>query len=119
MATNSMMPSMYTAPQGLDELLVADEPAIEVEIEDPESLKIAMGGVEIELEPEEETGDEAFDANLAEHMDENELQKVASDLMGEVDGDIASRKDWVEMFVRVVPIGGGLVKRPVQLGAAT
>jgi hypothetical protein len=106
MATNSMMPSMYTAPQGLDELLVADEPAIEVEIEDPESLKIAMGGVEIELEPEEETGDEAFDANLAEHMDENELQKVASDLMGEVDGDIASRKDWVEMFVKGLEVLG-------------
>jgi hypothetical protein len=106
MATNSMMPSMYTAPQGLDELLVADEPAIEVEIEDPESLKIAMGGVEIELEPESETGDEAFDANLAEHMDENELQKVASDLMGEVDGDIASRKDWVEMFVKGLEVLG-------------
>ena len=106
MATNSMMPSMYTAPQGLDELLVADEPAIEIEVEDPESLKIAMGGVEIELEPEEETGDEAFDANLAEHMDENELQKVASDLMGEVDGDIASRKDWVEMFVKGLEVLG-------------
>jgi hypothetical protein len=106
MATNSMMPSMYTAPQGLDELLVADEPAIEVEIEDPESLKIAMGGVEIELEPEEEIGDEAFDANLAESMDENELQKVASDLMGEVDGDIASRKDWVEMFVKGLEVLG-------------
>jgi len=69
-------------------------------------MKIAMGGVEIELEPEEETGDEAFDANLAEHMDENELQKVASDLMGEVDGDIASRKDWVEMFVKGLEVLG-------------
>jgi hypothetical protein len=102
MATNSMMPSVYSAPQGL-ETLAEDLPVIEVEVElEP----MAVGSVEIELEPESETGDEAFDANLAESMDENELQKVASDLMGEVDGDIASRKDWVEMFVKGLEVLG-------------
>ena len=106
MATNSMMPGLYSAPQGLADLVEDREPDVEIEIEDPEALKIAMGGVEIELEPESETGDEAFDANLAESMDENELQKVASDLMGEIDGDIASRKDWVEMFVKGLEVLG-------------
>jgi hypothetical protein len=102
MATNSMMPSVYSAPQGL-ETLAEDLPVIEVEVElEP----MAVGSVEIELEPESETGDEAFDANLAEYMDENELQKVASDLMGEVDGDINSRKDWVEMFVKGLEVLG-------------
>ena len=106
MATNSMMPGLYSAPQGLADLVEDREPDVEIEIEDPEAVKIAMGGVEIELEPESETGDEAFDANLAESMDENELQKVASDLMGDVDGDIASRKDWVEMFVKGLEVLG-------------
>ena len=106
MATNSMMPGLYSAPQGLADLVEDREPDVEIEIEDPEAVKIAMGGVEIELEPESETGDEAFDANLAEYMDENELQKVASDLIGDVDGDIASRKDWVEMFVKGLEVLG-------------
>ena len=95
MATN-IDRSLYSAPMGLDE---TQEPAIEVEIENPESVEIRAGGLEILLEPESETSDVPFDANLAEHLDDAVLGTIASDLVDLVEADINSRKDWVEMFV--------------------
>ena len=89
----------------MDPELLSDEPAIEIEIEDPEAVSIGIDGLEIELTPEPETADD-FDANLAEFMDEGDLQSLASDLMGDVEGDISSRKDWVEMFVKGLEVLG-------------
>ena len=85
--------------------LMTAEPAIEIEIEDPESVKLGIGGVEIDLMPEPETAEE-FDANLAEYMDEAELQSLASELVSLVDADINSRKDWTEMFVKGLEVLG-------------
>jgi hypothetical protein len=45
--------------------MLGKEPAIEIEIEDPESVKIGIDGVEIEIEPGKDS-DEDFDANLAD-----------------------------------------------------
>jgi hypothetical protein len=107
MATNSMVPGLAELPVDLMEMAGADMPAIEIEVENPESMSISMDGVEIDLEPGSETeGADDFDANLAEFMDEGELQSLASDLMGDVDGDVASRKDWVEMFVKGLEVLG-------------
>jgi len=105
MATNSMMPSLYAAPTGI----VAEEtPAIEIEIENPEGLKIGVDGVEIDLMPDlgAEGEEVEFDANLAEHMDDSELAKVGSDIMTMIEADIASRKDWVEMYVKGLEVLG-------------
>ena len=102
MATN-IDRSLYAAPVGLEQ--EGEGPEMEIEIEDPESVKIGIDGLEIELVPEKETGED-FDANLAEYMDEGELQKLASDLVGQVEADISSRKDWVEMFVKGLEVLG-------------
>jgi hypothetical protein len=64
-----------------------------------------MGGLEIELEPEAETAED-FDANLAEYMDDGDLQSLASDLVGLVDADINSRKDWADMYVKGLEVLG-------------
>jgi len=105
MAT-SMFPSLSQAPLGLDALAPeeGDGGAIEIEIEDPEGVRLNMDGTEIDLMPE--VDEEAFDANLAEEMDKGELQKVASDIIEMVDADIASRKDWVEMYVKGLDVLG-------------
>jgi hypothetical protein len=96
--------SLYAAPLGIDE---ADAmPEIEIEIENPEGVAIGMDGLEIEIEPGEEGDEEEFDANLAELMSEAELQSVAEDIMGDVEGDISSRKEWVEMFVKGLDVLG-------------
>lgn len=93
--------SLYAAPQGLEELAAMDAqtPPIEIEIEDPESVTIGVDGQPIlTIEPEEE-GEDDFNANLAEYIDEEELESIASELIGEYDEDIASRKDWIQTYV--------------------
>jgi len=96
--------SLYSAPEGLEALAVEEAP-IEIEIEDPESVSVGIGGVEIELTPEEPTED-TFDANLAEFMQEAELQKIASDIMELIEADINSRKDWVDTYVKGLDVLG-------------
>ena len=89
--------ALYRAPLGMD-TTAENEQAIEIEIEDPESVRIGIDGLEIEIEPGEES-DEDFGANLAEYMDETELQNLAGDLIGDFEGDVASRKDWIQTYV--------------------
>ena len=101
MATNSMNPSLYSAPTGIDE--GANEADLEIEIVDPESVTIRAGDMEIEIVPD---GTPAFDANLAEEMDNGQLQSIASELVEMVDTDITSRKDWVEMYVKGLEVLG-------------
>jgi len=96
-----MSPSLYQAPMGIDAGLA--EPDLEIEIEDPESVTIKTGDMEIQILPQ--TAEE-FDANLAEDMDDGELQKLASELIDLVDTDIQSRKDWVEMYVKGLDVLG-------------
>ena len=84
---------------------MGDEPMMEIEIEDPESVKLSTDGVEIELERAAETAED-FDANLAEYMDEGTLQSLASELVSLVDADINSRKDWAEMYVKGLEVLG-------------
>jgi len=100
----SIEKSLNPAPLGLDALEVEDAPVMEIEIVNPEGLTIGVDGVEVDLMPE--TEDEDFSDNLAEYIDESELQKIASDLIGMVDTDINSRKDWVEMYVKGLDVLG-------------
>lgn len=95
MATN-FDKALYQAPQGLDS--TEDMDGIEIEIEDPESVSIGLGDLEIDIEPERESTDD-FDANLAEYMDEGELQELAGDLLSDFDDDIDARKDWMQTYV--------------------
>jgi len=85
---------LYQLPQGL-EAINDQEPAIEIEIEGPEAVKIAIDGLEIEIREEEAE----FDKNLAEDIDSQTLSTLANDLIGDVDSDISSRKDWIQTYV--------------------
>jgi hypothetical protein len=87
--------SLYAVPMGLEAISQEQEP-IEIEIENPESVSI--DGLEIILEPEDED-EEDFDANLAEYIDEKELLSICNELIDDVEGDIASRKDWIQTYV--------------------
>ena len=92
--------SLYAAPQGLEELAAMDQasPQIEIEIEDPESVRIDMGDMEIEIEPDKDSEDD-FNANLAEFIGEDVLQSLAEELISDYDEDVASRKDWMQTYV--------------------
>jgi len=97
MATN-VDKALYQAPQGLESL--TDEPDMEIEIVDPESVKI--NGMEIV--PEENGAD--FGCNLADEMDERTLTTLSGDLLGDYDADISSRKDWLDTYVKGLKLLG-------------
>lgn len=93
--------ALNQAPMGLtDEALMqgALDPDIEIEIEDPEAVKIGLDGLEIEIEPGKEESDD-FNENLAEIISEDQLTELVGDLLGDFDDDIASRKDWIQTYV--------------------
>ena len=96
--------SMYELPQGLEAAAASMEP-IEIEIEDPESVKIGIDGLEIEIEPEEETADD-FDANLAEYIDKGYLAQMCNELLGDVEGDVSSRKEWMQTYTDGIELLG-------------
>lgn len=91
--------SLAQMPVGIEEMAqqMMGEPDIEIEIEDPEAVKIGIDNMEIEIEPGE--ADEAdFYANLAEEMDPGELEGLGQELLGDVDTDLQSRKDWEDTY---------------------
>jgi hypothetical protein len=99
MATN-IDKALYQAPVGMME---SQEPDIEIEIEDPESVKIGIGGLEVEITP----GDEAdFDSNLAEEMDDRQLSTLAGELLEDYENDINSRKEWLTTYVNGLKLLG-------------
>jgi len=96
--------SLMEAPQGIAAMAAEIEP-IEIEIVDPEEVRIGVDGAMIDLMKSEPRAED-FDANLAEFMDENELQLLASDLIGNYEQDLASRKDWLDTYVKGLKILG-------------
>jgi hypothetical protein len=72
-------------------------PPIEIEIEDPESVGIKIGDLEIDIEPG--VDEDEFNKNLAEDMDDSVLTTMASELVSDYEDDLASRKDWIQTYV--------------------
>ena len=100
MATSSMDKGLYAAPMGMEQEM--DAP-IEIEIENPDSVDIGIGGLQIHIEPE--TADE-FDANLAELMDDSDLKGLSSELIDDFDKDTRDRRDWIQTYVEGLKLLG-------------
>ena len=104
---------LYAAPVGLEDLegdLEGMEemeiPEIEIEIVDPEAVTLSDGSMEITLMPGMEGDFSEFGGNLAEMMDEDALEGLSSDLVGQVKADIEGRKDWADTFVKGLDVLG-------------
>ena len=98
-----MEKGLYAAPLGLDE---QKEEALEIDIVNPDMVTLSDGSVEITLIPEKEDVDDDFGSNLAEQMDDGELQTLASDLLEMVDSDVNNRKDWADTYVKGLDVLG-------------
>ena len=95
---------MYQAPQGING---EDVSALEVEIVNPDMVTLDDGSMEVTIIPEPEgamMGE--FDENIAESLDENQLSGIANDLLGLIDSDVESRKDWADTFVKGLDVLG-------------
>jgi hypothetical protein len=87
--------ALYQAPLGIEQEAENEMP-IEIEIVDPESVTIGVGGLEIEIIPSVE---DDFSENLAENMSDEDLALLAGDLISDFEDDISSRKDWIQTYV--------------------
>jgi hypothetical protein len=92
----AMDKGLYAAPLGMEQEM--DAP-IEIEIEDPESVSIGMGDIEIDLEPRKQSKGKDFDANLADEMDDADLDLLGSELVSDFEKDVMDRKDWIKTYV--------------------
>ena len=97
--------SLYAAPEGFSDVEDLAGPPIEIEIEDPESVSIGIDGIEIEIEKREPTAED-FDANLADFMEDSELESLGGDLVAEFEKDIGDRKEWIQTYVEGLKLLG-------------
>ena len=97
---------LYAAPEGID-ASEEEGAALEIDIVNPEMVTLDDGSVEITIIPDADMGDMMpFDTNLAEGMEESDLNELADDLVGLVSADIDSRKDWADTFVKGLDVLG-------------
>ena len=97
---------LYAAPEGIDEYIEEYAGELEIEIVNPDMVTLDDGSVEITLVPGEDIEPTSFDANLAESLDDNALARISNELVGYVDTDIDSRKDWADTFVKGLDVVG-------------
>ena len=98
---------LYQAPVGLNTNPDEETPELEIEIVNPESVTLDDGSMEITIVPDADTGDTIpFDGNIAEILDDGELNTLANDIIGAVDSDVDSRKDWADTFVKGLDVLG-------------
>jgi len=103
----------YAAPMGLEDLEGdlegvedMDISELEIEIVDPESVTLADGSMEITIIPGNEQDFSEFGANLAELMEDSDLETLSGELVGQITTDIDGRKDWADTFVKGLDVLG-------------
>jgi hypothetical protein len=101
---------IFSAPLGMgDDITDMEEmevPDLEIEIVDPEAVTLSDGGMEITIIPGTEADFTEFGGNLADIMDERDLASLSDELMGQVQSDTDSRKDWADTFVKGLDVLG-------------
>jgi hypothetical protein len=100
----AMDKGLYAAPAGLMDI-PTDGPMLEIEIEDPEEVRIGIGDLEIDLNPQKKNSAE-FDINLAEEMDASDLDRLGGELVEEFGKDIMDRKEWMQTYVEGLKLLG-------------
>ena len=99
---------IFSPPLGMDEEMESgQEVDLDIEIVDPEAVTLSDGSMEVTLIPDAEIADMAdFNANLADFMEDSDLRELSDDLVGLVEADMDSRKDWVEAYVQGLDVLG-------------
>lgn len=99
----SIEKGLYSAPEGME---AEEAPELEIEIVDPEMVRLDDGSVEITIIPGDEESETEFDANLAEYMDKSAMSELASDLIEAYENDLQSRKDWEDTYTEGIKLLG-------------
>ena len=103
---NDIDKGLYTAPQGLEDLADQIDDMEDVEIDVLDEDEFGDDDIIIDLDPSETAGDDDFDDNLAELVDEKVLVELSSDLVSDYESDVSSRKDWIDTYVEGIELLG-------------
>ena len=96
---------LYQAPQGIQP--TPNGADMEIEIVNPDMVTMDDGSVEVTIIPGmENAGTGGFDENIAETLEDKELNLLSNDIVEMVDSDVDSRKDWADTFVRGLDVLG-------------
>jgi hypothetical protein len=109
---------LYEMPEGIDgELMgemgeeMAPDAMVGIDVvtegDLPVMVELEDGSVEISFGEEIEDIDAApFDANLADYLDDRQLQTISGDLCEAIEGDMAARRDWADSYVKGLDVIG-------------
>ena len=93
-------------------------PEVEVEVVNPDAVGISVEGESMVIDFTGEMADELIgpehDANLAEFIDEGELQNLAADLVDDFVADRQSRKEWARSYVKGLDLLGMKIEERTQ-----
>ena len=95
MATNFDTPLSTPSPSFAGEITYPDDVG-------PEGIEVLLEDAPLEFAPEPV----AFDDNLAETMNEKDLQTLSNELMDLFDQDLNSRQEWVKDYVKGMKVLG-------------
>ena len=93
---------LYELPDGIEDM-EESEAVIAIDVMSDDGVEVVLEDGSVEITFGEEAGDvdsAPFDANLAEYLDDQALTKIANDLVGSVETDVNSRKEWADTFVK-------------------
>ena len=80
-----------------------------LEVIESGSFETEDGGIEFgQEEVIQEMNTVPFDANLADYMEEDQLQNISNDLLGGIEEDKSSRKGWEEAYEKGIKLLGTL-----------
>ena len=99
---------LYEMPEGIEDM-GEGEAIVAIDGMSDEGVEVVLedGSVEITFGEENEDIDAApFDANLADYLEDGQLQEVSSELCEAVEGDMAARRDWAETYVAGLDVLG-------------
>ena len=93
--------------------IIKSDTSVEIDgqpIPTPEGLEIEMdedGGATLDFDPMSEIPEEVeFYSNLAEVMDEGDLDQLSDELLSELENDRSSRKDWEDSYIKGLDLLG-------------
>ena len=105
-------------PSGILAMEDADMgPELDIVVEDPEVVEVVMddGAVVIDFgDSMPDLGEPAHDANLAEYIDDDELEAMASELVEHFVSDRESRSEWAMAYIKGMDLLGMKVEERTE-----
>ena len=100
MAIEKVTPA--TPVDGLIEQEEQEEEEVKVSIKNPEAVSIETedGGMLIDFDPQDEQMESEFNSNLVNFIDDQELDKIGSELISAYNMDKDSRKEWEDTYTK-------------------